>query len=125
MNVVVEEWIRKADGDFRTAGRELEADPPNYDAVCYHAQQCIEKLLKAMLIQRQTMPPRTHDLVVLGQMLAAVLPNWSWPTDELRLLTRAAVAFRYPGETADEPEAKASLCVCARVRTRLLLLANS
>ena len=34
MNVVVEEWIRKADGDFRTAGRELEADPPNYDAVC-------------------------------------------------------------------------------------------
>ena len=125
MNVVVEEWVHKAEGDFRTAGRELSAEPPNYDAVCYHAQQCIEKLFKAMLIQQQSIPPRSHDLVVLGQLLATAMPNWSWPTDELRLLSRAAVAFRYPGETADEQEAVAALSVCTRVRTRLLLLLNS
>jgi HEPN domain-containing protein len=49
MNEVVEEWIAKAEGDFRTASRELVVvDRPNYDAVCFHAQQCIEKLMKAV-----------------------------------------------------------------------------
>ena len=40
MSDVLEEWIAKAEGDFVTASRELAAtDRPNYDAVCYHAQQ--------------------------------------------------------------------------------------
>jgi hypothetical protein len=48
MNETAREWITKADGDFRTAGREiLVEEGPNFDAVCYHAQQCIEKLMKA------------------------------------------------------------------------------
>ncbi len=25
-----------------TATREAQADPPNYDAACFHAQQCVE-----------------------------------------------------------------------------------
>ena len=50
MNEVVREWIDKAEGDYLTATREVGADPPNYDAACFHAQQCIEKLLKGLLI---------------------------------------------------------------------------
>jgi hypothetical protein len=38
---------------------------------------------------------------------------------ELRLLTRAAVQFRYPGEAADESEAAAALAVSTRMRERL------
>jgi HEPN domain-containing protein len=50
MNPAVAEWISKAEGDFTTAGRELRArKSPNYDAVCFHAQQCGEKYLKAIL----------------------------------------------------------------------------
>lgn len=38
------EWVHKADGDYATAMRELRARrSPNYDAVCFHAQQCAEK----------------------------------------------------------------------------------
>lgn len=122
MNVVVEEWIWKAQGDFRTANRECAADPPNYDAVCYHAQQCIEKLLKALIILRGSTPPRTHDLVVLDALATQAAPEWSWPIEELRLLSRAAVAFRYPGETADEGEAEAALRAAGPMRQRLLLL---
>jgi HEPN domain-containing protein len=45
MNDVVQEWVSKAEGDYRTANREFAVtDEPNFDAVCYHAQQCIEKL---------------------------------------------------------------------------------
>lgn len=50
------EWIRKADGDMATAKRELRArSTPNYDAVCFHAQQCAEKHLKALL-QEEAIP---------------------------------------------------------------------
>jgi HEPN domain-containing protein len=125
MNVVVEEWIKKAEGDFRTANRECAADPPNYDAACYHAQQCIEKLLKAVLILRGATSPKTHDLVVLDALVKHAVPEWNWPIEDLRLLSRAAVAFRYPGETAGEDEAIASLRVAGPMRQRLLLLVGA
>lgn len=38
MKPLTQAWIEKAEGDFRTAGRELRAEQlPNYDAVCFHA----------------------------------------------------------------------------------------
>jgi HEPN domain-containing protein len=47
------EWRQKADGDLATAKRELRArSAPNYDAACFHAQQCAEKYLKALLQER-------------------------------------------------------------------------
>ena len=47
MTELLEEWVNKAAGDYHTALRESEAAVnPNYDAVCFHAQQCIEKLIK-------------------------------------------------------------------------------
>jgi HEPN domain-containing protein len=54
MTSQVAEWISKAEGDFLTAGRELRArKSPNYDAVCFHAQQCAEKYLKAVLQENE------------------------------------------------------------------------
>lgn len=50
MNPLTAEWIEKASADLATAGREMRArKDPNYDAVCFHAQQCVEKLLQAAL----------------------------------------------------------------------------
>ena len=44
------EWIMKAEGDYTTMLRVLRArNSPNYDAACFHAQQCAEKYLKARL----------------------------------------------------------------------------
>ena len=38
------EWTDKAEADFSTAARELKAlESPNFDAVCFHAQQGVEK----------------------------------------------------------------------------------
>ncbi len=117
---VVDEWIIKAQGDFLTASREVKANPPNYDAVCFHAQQCIEKLIKALLIRHKTPPPRTHDLTVLDTLLRSVRADWHWPVEQLRLLSQAAVVFRYPGESASAEEAEAALDVCQAMRKRLL-----
>jgi hypothetical protein len=50
MNQLTIEWVDKAEGDFSTALREFRVrKSPNYDAVCFHAQQCVEKYLKARL----------------------------------------------------------------------------
>jgi len=50
MKLITEEWVNKAEGDFATAQRESQVENmPNYDAVCFHSQQCIEKYLKACL----------------------------------------------------------------------------
>jgi len=50
MKVETIEWIGKAEGDIRTSQREFSVNEhPNYDAVCFHAQQCAEKYLKAQL----------------------------------------------------------------------------
>lgn len=39
VNRVVDEWVAKAVGDYRTGARELGVTHrPNYDAVCFHAQ---------------------------------------------------------------------------------------
>jgi len=97
-------------------------EEPNYDAVCFHAQQCIEKLMKGLMIHLGVIPTRTHDLAYLYQLLAPVCPDCSWPVEELRFLSRAAVAFRYPGESAEREEAEQALDIANRLLNMLLSL---
>jgi len=117
MNKTVREWVAKAEGDFASARREVRArKDPNFDAACFHAQQCIEKLMKALLLHRRVSFPKTHDLVTLLQLLE---PGGQCPAvlvEELRFLTRAAVAFRYPGEAATRKDAREAYRLCERLR---------
>lgn len=78
--------------------------------------------MKALLIHLGVVPTRTHDLTELDRLLAPVCPQWSWPVQELRFLTRAAVDFRYPGESADREEAAESLDIATRQRAKLRAL---
>ena len=123
MNGTVREWVDKAEADYLTAERELAAvEGPNYDAVCYHAQQCIEKLMKGSLIHFGVTPPRTHNLMWLNKLLRPVAPDWSASEDELDFLTRAGIAFRYPGSAAETDDATEALAICRRLREALLRL---
>ena len=120
MNGTVKEWIQEAEGDYTTAAREVHArESPNYDAACFHAEQCVEKLMKALPIHRGVTPPRPHDLAVLDRLLAPACLEWLWPVEELRLLTRAAVEFRYPGESADAEQAAKAFETATRMRSKL------
>ncbi len=76
-NPLALEWLVKADADFVTAQREARARKmPNYDAACFHAQQCVEKLLKAMMIHEGVVPPRSHDLSYLLGFILPRRPMW-------------------------------------------------
>jgi len=121
MNATVKEWFAKAEGDLASARREYRArKSPNHDSACFHAQQCVEKLMKAALIHRKTSFPKTHDLVELHRILLKKEPSWIWDEAELAWLSRAAVNYRYPGNTATRQHAKTAVNLCRRLRERLL-----
>jgi HEPN domain-containing protein len=122
MRALTREWIEKAEGDFRTANREMRAQrAPNYDAVCFHSQQCIEKYLKALLQEHGQHIPKIHDL---NQLLERCLPyagTLELHRDLFNDLSRFAVAFRYPGETAAKEDAQAALRDARTLRSLLRL----
>ena len=101
------EWIAKAEGDFASAGRELRArKAPNYDAACFHAQQCAEKYLKGRLTEAGVAFPRTHSLTALLHLLVPLGREWADLKPDAAQLTAYAVEFRYPGKAADKSLAK-------------------
>lgn len=72
---------------------------------CFHAQQCAEKALKALLLQLEIAFPRTHAIEVLLDLLKTrgiTIPD---EVDEAYELSEYAVQTRYPGEW--EPVTKA------------------
>jgi HEPN domain-containing protein len=111
------EWLAKAEGDFATAERELSvSDNPNYDAVCFHAQQCAEKYLKARLQEAEVYFGKTHDLITLLNLTLPVEPSWDALRPALQELTAFAVAYRYPGTSADEDDAREVMQKCRDFR---------
>lgn len=122
MNSVVKEWVAKANEDFAVASREMRVGRRrSNDAVCFHAQQCIEKLMKALLIHLgEPFPPKKHDLVFLDGLLAGRDPSWSWKTPDLRFLNQGAVEFCYPGDGADAVDAREAMKYARKLRTALM-----
>ena len=117
MKRIAAEWVQKAEGDFTIIERELRArKAPCYDGVCFHAQQCSEKYLKARLAQAAIPFTKTHDLVILLEQVLPIEPLWENYRDDLAALTAFAVAYRYPGESADREDAKQAARYCRRFR---------
>lgn len=120
MKPLTREWVEKAEGDFTTASREFRArKSPNYDAACFHAQQCAEKYLKARLQEADIAFARTHNLPSLLDVLLPVEPLWETLRPYLQALTAFAVDFRYPGESADKEEARQALKFCRIIRKQV------
>ncbi len=91
------DWIAKANSDLKIARREMTAEDPSSDAVCFHFQQGVEKLLKSWLTWRDIHPPRTHNIEILLVACEKLDPTFV----ELRpveSLTVYAVEIRYPDE---------------------------
>lgn len=113
------DWLRKADGDWQVAWREVQSAEPVCDAVCFHAQQCAEKYLKAWLVEHGVQFPRTHDLVVLLNLVGDTLPQLRGEREALAALSTFAVASRYPGDDATLQEAREAIATAERARDLL------
>ncbi|MEO5345750.1 MAG: HEPN domain-containing protein [Magnetococcus sp. YQC-9] len=72
-------------------------DHPEIDAnaSCFHAQQAIEKWLKAVLVSKGISPRRTHDLDTLVDRILDEGIEFPFSPDRFSCLTAFAVQFRY------------------------------
>ena len=114
------EWMEKAEGDFQTATREaVVAEVPNFDAVCFHAQQSAEKYLKAVLVERGIYFPKTHDLESLLTNVCSVAPEASSLVNTANRLTDYGTIYRYPGSSSGSGAAAEALSDCTRIRAVL------
>jgi HEPN domain-containing protein len=112
---LVKEWEAKANEDFEAvmALSSLNQTGCFNTVICFHAQQCIEKLLKGCLVKHYLNPPKIHDLLKLYDdiMTHEPLPLPTGFTedeleDALQFLTQAAVALRYPGKGMEKTQAQ-------------------
>ena len=95
---VAGEWVKKAENDLKNATFTLEMDDEcPTDTVCFHAQQVVEKYLKALLVFKGIPFPKTHNI----EDIIALLPPGSRPKlteKEQDKLTEYATVTRYPGD---------------------------
>lgn len=121
MKASTKEWVEKAEADFISAGREYRArKSPNFDAACFFSQQCIEKYIKARLVEDSISFPNTHDLEALLDLVLPVEPLWIAFRHQLSDLTSFAVTFRYPGESATREMTKTAIKNATKVREHIL-----
>ena len=119
INPLTLERVRKAESDWEVIKRlQQPLTPDVYDPICFHAQQCIEKYLKAWLQEANIRPPRTHELNVLLRLIVPAHPEWdAWQTDFADFQPHA-VDIRY--ETfATAAQVEHAVRVCTEVRTAI------
>jgi HEPN domain-containing protein len=110
-------WLRRARSDLRLGEIALNTPDVMVEDACFHAQQCAEKALKALLSYLNIPFPRTHAIDVLLDLLAKAGVDIPSRIDEAFTLTQYAVQTRYPGEweTIDREEAEKAILVSSEV----------
>lgn len=109
------DWLRHARSDLSVARRTGDPDTL-LETLCFHAQQAVEKCLKAVLVSRGIAPPATHNLKTLIEKLPPDLELPAYVVDAAAL-TDYAVTARYPVayEEVDEEEYLDALRTAERV----------
>jgi HEPN domain-containing protein len=87
-------WVERAESDL-FAMRLLSREEASYGTL-FHAHQALEKLLKALLLERMPVgpPPRTHNLVALADRVGLLLPERV--LGQLTVLNQVYAPDRYP-----------------------------
>jgi HEPN domain-containing protein len=118
---VILQWVEKAEHDLTTASYtlRLRANCPT-DTVCFHAQQCVEKYLKALLVLNDADFGRTHHISALLSLLPPSIRPQMTPEEQERF-TEYAVTTRYPGDydPITREEAKQAVQIARRVRNQV------
>ncbi|MDO3377858.1 HEPN domain-containing protein [Geoalkalibacter halelectricus] len=107
MKRLTEEWLRAAKDDLDVIERILN-DEHLAHIVAFHAQQCIEKVFKALLEEHGIEAPRIHNLVTLyGKVEDFVGAVMDLPL--LKTLDSLYIEARYPGELGLLPSGRPKL----------------
>jgi HEPN domain-containing protein len=89
-------WFEYAENDFEAVTILSAQLKPKYEIVCYHCQQCAEKLLKGYIASNNGRLQKTHDLVVLCETCSTFDPDFGTIINQCSDLTIYASEVRYP-----------------------------
>ena len=87
--------LRAAEGDRKTVELLLQHREAPASSVGFHAQQYLEKVMKAVLVSNAVVFHRTHDLGELADLLERQGIELPLTKDQLRRLNPFAVTIRY------------------------------
>ncbi len=92
MSSLAERWLTFAREDLPMA--EAALTQKIYNQACFHAQQCVEKSLKALIALRGQSTPRSHSIT---ELLALLPDKWlADSADDLSDLDDYYIPTRYP-----------------------------
>lgn len=105
---IVKQWVEKAENDLLTAEHTLTLkEKCPFDTICFHAHQCAEKYLKALLTLHSAPFPKTHNLPQLLSIIPEEI-DLGFQQSDLLLINRYSIDTRYPGDwepiTRDEAQ---------------------
>ena len=125
---IVNEWLKKADDDFRFAEANLKGGSEFYAQICFHFQQAAEKYLKAFIVGKGLAFDKVHDLVHLLKTCSGFEPVFAALKEDCILLSTAYIETRYPvhwptdyTKESTEQSRTAAANIAQMVRTQLEL----
>jgi HEPN domain-containing protein len=121
----VARWVRLAEGDLAMARLGLQSEQFDvYELVGFHAQQAVEKLIKAFLARSAVDFQDQHDIDYLQGLVRKVDTELALRIDPAASLNRYAVGTRYPGRYAPvtRDQADAAVRIAEQVRADILPL---
>ena len=118
---LVTQWLDKAEADAHLCHRLAGDAQPYSEAIAFHAQQAVEKYLKAYLTWQQVEFPKTHDIQRLLELLATCDQALADSLTEAAALTPYAVEYRYPGDypPATPDDVARAVALTDRVRSQI------
>jgi len=109
-------WVEKAEEDFELAKSAMRRKKPLPTGACFHAQQCAEKYMKALLVLKKADFPKTHDLLMLNNLCSSAGILLEINPKLLNTLADYAVRTRYPGAAPILDDAKEALEIMKTIR---------
>lgn len=87
-------WLEKAEEDLRFA--ELGHQEGFYGQVCFLSQHAAEKSLKAFLLYKGELYPKTHKLTDIGLLCAKIENGFTAFSKDFRILDEYFIPVGYP-----------------------------
>lgn len=108
MKILTQEWLKAAHDDLETIEQIVQQEHLT-NVTAFHAQQAVEKCLKALLEEQGVEFPKTHDLLRLQKLLLPDAIQLDINQATLRRLNLLYIDSRYPGEFGLLPNGKPTL----------------
>jgi len=91
------EWFEKGDDDEKSIGAILKENGAPSTA-CFLSQQMAEKYLKGYLVYQNKEVPKTHDLVMLFNLVKKIDLTFIKFQESVEILNRYYIITRYPAD---------------------------